>query len=267
MSSRLFRAFRFFVVVFALGSVAGCPSPEEDLDAGGDAGGADAGTDAGSSDAASSDAASSDAASSDGGGADTGLDAPVIGVDAGSGDAGSDAGSDAGRTDHTCTITVSPPSAPESTPFTFTAESDGATCSLRINGSAPMTVGCESRMVMSGAALGVGAHSVELSVDGPLGPTSCVTGFTVTEDTSTTCSIGISPETGTLDTTFVATYASNGGGCSLMLDGLDLGATDCNDMFSGMGSVIGPGTHTGTLIVGGGPGGPTSCSDTFTVTP
>jgi len=251
------------LTLFAL---AGCPSPEADVDAGTDVGGADAARDAGGT----------DVGSTDGGAVDAVLDAPVVEVDGGGpGDAGSDAGldarsdagSDAGPTEHSCTITVSPSSAPESTPFTFTAESDGATCSLRINGSPSMTIGCESRMVVAGAAVGVGAHSVELSVDGPLGPTSCVTGFTVTEDTSTTCSITITPETGTLDTTFIATYASNGAGCSLMVDAFDLGVVDCNDVFAGMGSVIGPGPHTGTLIVGGGPSGPTSCSDTFDVTP
>jgi hypothetical protein len=176
---------------------------------------------------------------------------------------------DAGPTT-TCAISASPSMGDVDDDFTITAASNGTTCTAVLDGGLMLTIPCNATMTLPGSTFGVGDHTLELDVgSGPGGPTTCSTSFTVTDvvTPSTTCTMDITPASGSPSTTFTATFASNGSDCSLSVGGIPLGTTACTSSFSGMGSLLGPGTYDGTLTVGAGPGGPTSCSDTFTVTP
>jgi len=81
----------------------------------------------------------------------------------------------------------------------------------------------------------------------------------------TTCSIDITPSTGCLSTTFNAAWSSNGSSCSYTYDGINYGAVDCSGNLTFSGTDAGTGNHTVTVQVGSGPGGSTSCEDTFVV--
>jgi hypothetical protein len=237
---------------------------------------ADTGADAASAsdaglDAASATDAGTDAASATDGGTDGGMDA------ASASDAGRDAASTVDANLTTCAVSVSPPRGTSSDSFDFSVVTNGSTCSASLDGAAPVSVPCTGSTQLDGFS--VGSHSVRFDVaSGPSGPTSCSASFDVVAPDAgmfdggpdagiTTCTIDVAPPTGSTSATFVATFSSNGSGCSLDLDGFSIGATSCVSTYSGAGSLIGAGTHTATLTVAGGPSGGTTCSDTFTVTP
>ncbi len=82
----------------------------------------------------------------------------------------------------------------------------------------------------------------------------------------TSCSLAMTPSTGTVETNFSWTHSSNGSSCTWSYDGEDQGVIDCIGGDSFLGSVVGEGTHSWTLYVLDGPSGPTQCSDQITVT-
>lgn len=242
----------------------------------GSAGDAGAAADAGSTDDAS--------AADDAGGTPT--DAGPSATDAGPGatdagpptdagpdatDAGSprDAGPGVDAPITTCTIMVAPSSAPESGTLTFTGASNGAMCTATVDALASLVVPCTATMDFVASTFGVGDHVIELAVGaGPAGPTSCSATFAVTADppATTSCSILVVPESGTASTVYTASWTSDGTTCSFAVDGLGLGTVPCTGSYMSDATPIGPGTHTASLNANG-PGGPTTCSDTFVVTP
>lgn len=232
-------------------------------DAGGTTDDAGGGEDGGVTDDAGASTGDAGGAMDAGGATDAGATA-----DAGSStDAGS--GTDAPVT--TCSLGVTPGSSPLSGTFTFTGASNGSSCSVRLDGGPTLlVVPCNASMDVTAGTFGVGPHMMDLLVGaGPGGPTSCSTTFTVTADppSTTTCSISVTPESGPTSASFTATWASDGTGCTLSVNGLSIGTVACTSSMSAAGTVFGTGTHTVQLSVSGGPGGPTSCSDTVTITP
>lgn len=168
----------------------------------------------------------------------------------------------------TCALGVTPLSGAETTDFVFTGASNGSMCSVSVDGGATLVVPCSGMLTYPGSFFGPGTHVVELIVAaGPSGGTRCMTSFTVAGSGATTCNVIVTPSAGPISTTFVANFDSNGTACTGSVDTLSIGAVSCVGTFSGMGSLIGVGTHTATLNVTAGPGGPTACGTMFTVTP
>lgn len=247
-------------------------------DGGADAAARDTGIDAASTSDAGSDAANASDAGIDSG-RDAGMDAAST-IDAGS-DGGHDAGMDAASAVDanvtTCSILVSPPRGTSSGSFTFTVLTNGSACSASLDGSAPLSVPCTGSTSLNGFS--IGTHTVRFDVgSGPSGAATCSASFDVVgpdagtadggpDASVTTCTIHVAPSSGSASTTFTATFASNGAGCALAVDGLTIASTPCDSAYSGAGTLLGTGSHTATLTVTSGPGGGTSCSDTFTVTP
>ncbi len=186
------------------------------------------------------------------------------------GDGGVSDGGGMGVDATTCAVNVTPTSGTTAAAFDFSGASNGTMCTVRIDGGAPLVVPCFAMLTLAGSTFGVGAHTVELFVGaGPSGPTSCMTTFTVSAVVGpvTTCAITVTPSSGGAATLFVADFDSNGTSCTASVDGVGLGTVDCLGMSSGTGSLFGVGVHTTTLSVVAGPGGPTSCSAMFAVTP
>lgn len=206
-------------------------------------------------------------------GGEGGVSDGAIGGEGGVGDGsiGGEGGvGDGGPLGTTCSIEVTPTEGELDDDFTFDAASNGTGCTAVLDGSVRLTVPCTATMSLAGSAIGAGDHVIELEVsDGPGGPVTCSASFTVTDPgpSTTSCTMDITPTSGSTATTFTATYASDGSDCSLSVGIFPIGTVPCTGSYMGMGSLLGPGTYTGTLTVGDGPGGPTSCSDTFTVTP
>ncbi len=216
------------------------------------------------------DAAASDDAGGIGSDAGAGMDgggAPDTGI---ASDAG--AGRDAAMT--TCDLTVSPTMGPASTSFEFRASTNGTSCRASLDGGPPLVVPCAGMLSMGGFALGM--HEVTLEVSGgPSGTTTCSASFTVVEldagtagdAGATSCSIEVLPASGSVSTTFTATFASNGSACTLSVDGFGLGSVPCVGSYAGSGMLVGPGTHVVALDSASGPSGPAHCTSTFVVTP
>ncbi len=188
---------------------------------------------------------------------------------------------DAGPGVTTCSVSSRPPSGTTADTFTLTGASNGSSCTASVDGSAALSVPCNATFDVSFPA---GTHTVTLSVAaGPSGPTTCSASVVVTEAPdagvsdagpgdsgvtgTTTCTLDVSPPSGSGATTFTITAASNGSMCSGRLDGNPVFSTPCSGTSTVAGSLLGPGTHTLELIVGAGPGGATTCSDVFTITP
>ncbi|MFO0684407.1 MAG: hypothetical protein U0234_20305 [Sandaracinus sp.] len=259
-----------------------------------DTGGSDAGTTPGDG-GANDDASPSD----DGGASDTGTpddasaasDASGIGNDASTSadaaagqdagdriDAGgaTDAGSGHDAATTTCELTVTPTTGPSSTSFEFRASTNGTVCQAALDGGPPFAVPCAG-MVSSGG-FSLGTHEVTLVVSGgPSGATSCSVTFTVVDTGPdagtandaglTSCSIEVLPTSGSTSTTFTATFATNGTGCTLSVDGFGLGSVPCVGSYAGSGALLGPGMHVAALDSATGPSGPAHCTSTFVVTP
>jgi hypothetical protein len=167
----------------------------------------------------------------------------------------------------TCSLAIAPLVGTEDDDFVFTPTTNGTGCTGGLVGGPSIAVSCEDPVTFPGSTFGTGMHTAMLSVaDGPGGATSCTASFEVIS-VSTTCSIEVSPSSGTTSDTFTATLASNGFACSGSVNGVSVGTVDCTGTFAGMGSLLGPGTHTATLHVDDGPSGPTECSAIFMVTP
>jgi hypothetical protein len=84
---------------------------------------------------------------------------------------------------------------------------------------------------------------------------------------ATTCAVTIAPETGSTETAFAAELESNGTACRGTYDAIEPGPVACSAApIPFLGADIGVGSHTVTLFVDEGPGGPAQCSSAFTVT-
>ncbi|MFO0709876.1 MAG: hypothetical protein U0353_08560 [Sandaracinus sp.] len=190
---------------------------------------------------------------------------------------GPDAGPvDAGPRVTTCSLAISPPGATSDDELTLDAASNGSACEIAVDGGARLSVPCTFSYA---SRLPAGDHVVVLYVgSGPTGPTSCMASATIAEAPdagprdagpagTATCAIDISPPTGTVASTFALTWAASGTTCSLRFDGTAPLSVPCTATTTASGSTLGPGTHTLELLVSAGPGGPTSCEDTVTVTP
>ena len=85
-----------------------------------------------------------------------------------------------------------------------------------------------------------------------------------TNPARTTCSVEVTPRSGNHTTRFSWRTSSNGSACRWKLDGVDIDAIDCNTNGHWEPGQAQTGTHTVTLVVGSGPGGPKECSVTYT---
>ncbi len=167
----------------------------------------------------------------------------------------------------TLTCTISRSSGTTLDDFTVNWSSDATTCSYSYDSGASMSLPCSGSSGSTGASLGgVGVHSWTGTAVGPAGNSTCVVSFNVTSVIpAPTCSVQVSPSSGTTATNFAFGWASDGTSCTWSLDGVPQGAVACNGTQNA--SSFTTGTHTVGMTCTGVGGTVSAPSISFSVSP
>ncbi len=175
-------------------------------------------------------------------------------------------GTTPGATLPTCNVASSPTSGTTSTQFELFFESNADSCVYSVDGVDMGSVACTK--ILSGSTYTEGSHKVTMKATNSAGTSICESNpIVVTADTGggplPTCSISMSPNSGSTSSTYAATWSSDAATCTLELDGTNLGSVACSSTQNFTGQSVG--THTVKLRATNSAGGTRDCQASFAV--